>query len=148
MAMAEVFKNFNANLTQVNSDLEIVPSGLLENTSNNSINSRTVGSVIQVHSLYVTNVWTPRIINENRYKEEYFKHFDLFIIDKNDNSKIYIAHDVELVPGCPFYIEKNITLTPSQTLNIFAPTAGDSTQGNSSVNIHIVASAIEFLSDE
>ena len=58
---------------------------------------------------------------------------------------IYVAHDVQLVPGCPYYIEKNITLTPSQKLCISLPNVAPNTNGG--LNVHVVASAIIFTDD-
>lgn len=161
--MAETFKNFNSVFTTTGGDVIVVPSSLSgknescvkggkkpnESGADTTLgkNVRTLNSVVQIHSMYMTNVWSTRPTGSGRYTESNFKHVDLYIKDENNTSyKVYIAHDVELVPGCPFYIEKNITLTPSQRLVAFAPSSSD-VPGNSSININIVASAIEFLSD-
>lgn len=162
--MAELFKNFNLRLTSTGSDAVLVPSGLPDDTeycvkngkkinasgadTSFGTNIRTTSSIVQVHSLYMSNYWSTRLVNENRYKETSFKHVDLYIGDDTyTNYKIYVAYDIELVPGCPFYIEKNITLTPSQKLYVYAPQSGQSTTGNTSVDINVTAAAIEFISD-
>lgn len=154
--MAENFKNYSFILTMTDEDKVIVPDALSDNNEayikNNEVddeygkNTRKKNSTVQLHSMYMTNVWETRVTGESRYNEDNFKHVDLYIKDENYPSyKLYIAHDVELVPGCPYYIEKNITLTPSQSLYIHAPSI--ITTGNQDVNINLFASAIEFSND-
>ena len=154
--MAELFKNFNALLDVTDREMIVVPTSLNNNDNHKPVkyntqsfgeNTRTLNSVVQIHSLYVSNEWGNRIVNDSRYDENVFKHFDMYIKDyNNSNYRIYVVHDVELVPGCPFYIEKNITLSPSQILCIYAPPSSI-VPANAEIKINVIASAIEFISD-
>lgn len=159
--MAEIFKNFLSVSKQVGTEKIIIPSALAgQNTTNVLSGSssmgevlREEGSTVQVHSLYICNVFDPRIeeYDKNthtypRYEPKNFKSIDLYIKDgSNSIIQTYIAHDIRIVPGSSFYIEKNITLTPSQYLCMFCP-AG--IVGNTNgINMNITASAILFVED-
>ena len=152
--MAENFVNYYGRTTSMGTEKAIVPNGLTgSNTSLINVDSswganvRTINSIVQVHSLYITQVFATRPTGANRYDEKNFRNFDLFIKDSNQpNLKIHIAHDVQLVPGCPFYIEKNITLAPSQSLCILLPGVSPNTNGG--LDVQYVASSIEFVSDD
>ena len=157
--MAENFKNFNVVMVNAGEEMIVVPSGANGNVNHKPVyqttninmgeNERTIDSVVQVHSLYITQDWNGNRPNAStRYNESTFKHIDLYILDSNKSSyKIYVASDVEIVPGCPYYIEKNITLSPTQYLVIYAPTTSE-VSANSNLKINVVASAIEFKSDD
>lgn len=152
--MAEIFKNFMSKTEALDTNKVIVPSGTIGNNTSNIADNASFGenyreenSTVQVHSIYVSQVFEPtRVAGDNRYNSDYFRNFDLYILDSNNPSlKIYVAHDVQVVPGCPYYIEKNITLTPSQSLCLWLPAIAPNSQGGT--NIHVVASAIVFTDD-
>jgi hypothetical protein len=151
--MAEIFKNFMAK-TNNNVEKVIVPSGTINNNKSNIADDTSFGenfreedSTVQVHSLYISQAFEPtRVQGDNRFNPDNFRNFDLYILDENRPAlKIYVAHDVQLVPGCPYYIEKNITLTPSQKLCMILPNVAPNTNGG--LNVHVVASAIIFTDD-
>ena len=155
--MAEIFKNYMSITSTLGNEKVIVPAGVdgVSNTSqiaddsSYGNNTRTRYSTVQVHSLYITQAFLQQRCNGTaRYDEENFRRLDVFIVDTaNDNpGRVYIMHDVMLVPGSPYYIEKNITLTPSQKLCYEVPSIAPNSNGDT--NINIIASAIEFVDDE
>jgi hypothetical protein len=129
--MAERFTNFLRKFN--NGSQVVVPASAAD------VDERTNGSVVQVHSLYIslsrTGTWT----EEQRQTLSNYVNCDIYISDPI-KGQIYIAYGVLLVPGCPFYIEKNITLTENQSLNVNV-----SNPTNTSINV--VASAVEFTED-
>jgi asparagine synthetase A len=151
--MSEIFKNF-ISVSKTVGEKIIVPSA---EAGNNTVNilagSTSMGQLLreenstaQVHSLYITQASNPRIKGDNRYDESVFKHIDLIIKDvDNSDTKVYIAYDVQIVPGAPYYIEKNITLIPSQYLVIDIPSGAG--QNNTDLNINVSASTILFVDD-
>jgi hypothetical protein len=152
--MAEIFKNF-VSVSKTVGEKIIVPSGIVgENTVNVLAGSESMGQLLreedstaQVHSLYITQASEPRIKGENRYNESLFKHIDLIIKDiDNDNMKVYAGYDIQIVPGSSYYIEKNITLTPTQYLVINIPTGTGS--NDSDLNINVIASTVLFVEDK
>lgn len=159
--MAEIFKNFLSVSRQVGVEKIIIPSGMAgQNTTYVMSGSSSMGEVLreeestmQIHSIYICNVFDPRVeeYDENthtfpRYEPENFKAIDIYIKDaSNPSIQVYVAHDVRIVPGASFYIEKNITLSPTQYLCMYCP-AG--VVGNSSgINMNITASAVLFIED-
>lgn len=151
--MSEIFKNF-ISVSKNTGEKIIVPSGIVgQNTVNILSNSQTMGQLLreenstaQVHSLYITQVSNPRVQGESRYNESVYKHIDLMIKDVNNaNTVVYAGYDIQIVPGSSYYIEKNITLTPSQYLVINVPTG----VGNNDVdlNINVIASTVLFVND-
>lgn len=152
--MAEIFKNFISVSKNVGEKV-IVPSAIVgENTVNVLSGSESMGQLLreedstaQVHSLYITQASEPRIKGVNRYNESLFKHIDLIIKDiDNPNTNVYAGYDIQIVPGSSYYIEKNITLTPTQYLVINIPT----NVGNNDVdlNINVIASTVLFVEDK
>jgi hypothetical protein len=152
--MAEIFKNF-VSVSKTVGEKIIVPSGIVgENTVNVLAGSESMGQLLreedstaQVHSLYITQASEPRIKGENRYNESLFKHIELIIKDiDNDNMKVYAGYDIQIVPGSSYYIEKNITLTPTQYLVINIPSGTGS--NDSDLNINVIASTVLFVEDK
>lgn len=152
--MAEIFKNF-ISVSKTTGEKIIVPSAIVgQNTVNILSNSESMGQLLreedstaQVHSLYITQASEPRVQGNSRYDESLFKHVDLLIRDI-DNSKtlVYAGYDIQIVPGSSYYIEKNITLSPTQYLVINVPTG----IGNNDVdlNINVIASTVLFVEDK
>lgn len=152
--MAEIFKNF-VSVSKTVGEKIIVPSGIVgENTVNVLSGSESMGQLLreedstaQVHSLYITQASEPRIKGENRYNESLFKHVDLIIKDiDNENMKVYAGYDIQIVPGSSYYIEKNITLSPTQYLVINVPTGVGN--NDSDLNINVIASTVLFVEDK
>lgn len=152
--MAEIFKNF-VSVSKTTGEKIIVPSSVIgENTVNVLAGSESMGQLLreedstaQVHSIYITQVSEPRIKGENRYNESLFKHVDLIIRDtEHPTLEVYAGYDIQIVPGSSYYIEKNITLTPTQYLCINIP----SSVGNNDVdlNINVIASTVLFVEDK
>lgn len=152
--MAEIFKNFISVSKSVGEKI-VVPSGIVgQNTVNILSGSTSMGQLLreedstaQVHSLYITQASEPRIKGTNRYNESLFKHIDLIIKDvDNPNTKVYAAYDIQIVPGSSYYIEKNITLTPTQYLVINVPSGVGN--NNTDLNINVIASTVLFVEDK
>ena len=151
--MAESFRNFTAVAsTGSTSEVIIVPSG---NSSSSS--SRDAGSVAQIHSIYISQVGTNKYKGLQRYNPKNFNSFNLYIKNTNSstNNKIYIVFDGRIVPGSPFFIEKNITLEPTQALCIECPndsydydmestTSTPERLNDNGETLHITASAVLF----
>ena len=153
--MAESFKNY---ITKVNTNSDtavvIVPSGY---SNGNTTNIRDAGSVAQIHSLYISQYISNKYEGIKRYNPKNFNAFNLFIRDttSQNSEKIYIVYDGRIVPGSPFFIEKNITLEPTQELCIECPQdskdydmSNTSNQpielNNNGAYLHITASAVLF----
>ena len=162
--MAEIFKNYVKVANKPNTEYVIVPSGVINrNTTtykdgSSEYNIREIDSDAQVHSLYISQVDESNRINGlNRYNPKNFKSVDLYIRDTSDeNVKIYLAFDVRIVPGSPFYIEKNITLEPTQYLCVYCSDKAkdintDANNAlvsiNTSINLNITASTVIFVDD-
>lgn len=152
--MAEIFKNF-ISVSKNTGEKIVVPSAIVgQNTVNILSNSESMGQLLreedstaQVHSLYITQASEPRIKGTSRYDESLFKHVDLIIRDiDNTNTLVYAGYDIQIVPGSSYYIEKNITLSPTQYLVINVPTG----VGNNDVdlNINVIASTVLFVEDK
>lgn len=145
--MAELFKNFISK--SQNGEKVIVPiAGETVNIDASSPASgellRDEDSTAQVHSLYISQSEN-RYRNDDRYDENNFNYVDLFVEDSTTGIKVYLCYDIQIVPGSPYYIEKNITLTPTQCLKINIPAS----QGvNGSNNINVVASTVLFVEDK
>ena len=151
--MSEIFKNF-ISVSKNTGEKIIVPFGIVgQNTVNILSNSQTMGQLLreenstaQVHSLYITQASNPRVQGESRYNESVYKHIDLMIKDVNNaNTVVYAGYDIQIVPGSSYYIEKNITLTPSQYLVINVPTGVGNNDAD--LNINVIASTVLFVND-
>lgn len=154
--MSESFKNYLKNIQTSNVEFVVVPSGTNgHNTTSysngsDSYNKRDVNSVVQIHSIYISQ--EKRINGADRYNPKNFNSIDLYIRDINNPSvKIYVAYDIRIVPGSPYYIEKNITLEPSQYLCAYSSLDSRDMDIynnnslsilNSSVNLHLSVGSI------
>ena len=147
--MAESFRNFikTAN-TGSSSEVIVIPSG-----TSSSSDSRDAGSVAQVHSIYISQYTSSKYKGIERYNPKNFNAFNLYIKDTVNNNKVYIVFDGRIVPGSPFFIEKNITLEVTQALCIECPqdSYDYNMENNASVKLnsngatlHITASAVLF----
>lgn len=145
--MSEIFKNYLS--ISSSGEKVIVPAAgssarIHQSNTTYGNNTRDDDSTAQVHSLYIAQHTTSRLRDDNRYSEDYFNYVDLYVKDTDTGATVYVAYDLQIVPGAPYYIEKNITLTPTQQLCINIP----SNQGyNGSSDIHIVASTVLFVED-
>lgn len=151
--MAESFKNYNTSILNTNSaGVVVVPPAIAVSDTSDV---RESGTVAQIHSIYISQIPENedgnKIHSLNRYNPAYFTSFNLYI--KDNNSKIsYIVYDGRIVPGAPFFIEKNITLEPTQYLVISCPSdsydidtsTNESTLLNKPATLHISASAVLF----
>lgn len=149
--MAESFKSFNTSINVNQEEPQIIIG--IGNESNMS-NTRPINNVAQIHSIYISQVSPTKIPGIDRYNPANFSAFNLYIQTGSSGEKIYIVYDGRVVPGAPFFIEKNITLEVGQKLVIECPQ--DSTEYdqktkntvtlNSGKNyqLHISASAVLF----
>jgi hypothetical protein len=162
--MAESFRNFNGEIAVTStSSVVIVPYGVSGSGYGNTSTSgnRDLNSVVQIHSIYISQVPSSKIKGTDRYNPKNFSAFNLKIIDKSDNDtqsgtkNTYIVFDGRVVPGSPFFIEKNITLDPKQCLVIECPNNSydidiknnsNNVQLNTNANdkLHFTASAVLF----
>lgn len=150
--MAEIFKNFLSVSKNVGEKTVVPASGrscqILDKTDTMGSVNREEESIVQIHSLYITNNFG-RVEGNNRCNQSLFKRVDLYIKDiSNTNVKVYIASDIELVPGSSFYIEKNITLNPTQYLVLNVPSGIGGNSVTSTNDINVIASSVLFIEDK
>lgn len=135
--MAEVFNNYLYKGTVgKNTTITVIPrSG--GNISQPGKGVRTINSVSQIHSLYLSIESNTKITNieDNGL-------FVNIVINNSDGTKVHIANNVCILPHAPFYIEKTITLLSHQSLEI----EGATTNNSVTKTLHCVASCVE-LSD-
>ena len=121
--MAESFRNFNGEVQVTNHNRVIIIPKAGESINNSQ--SRSSTDVVQVHSIYICQKKTgDKIGGIDRYEPKNFSAFNLGIIYKNESNQDiirYIVFDGRVVPGSPFFIEKNITLELNQALFIECP---------------------------
>lgn len=135
--MAEKFINFVA-IAKAGTEKTIIPSGINgENTSfvgdnaNEGSNSRDVNSTVIVNGLYISGTATDAAYN-----------FSLFIKDSNYPSRpITVVQNIPIPVHTGFFLERAITLLPTQYLSILAPEAQNPSNGI----LHISASSIEVI---
>lgn len=119
--MAESFKSFNGTkATNETTEFVIIPSGI-NGSNTSSTGSREISSSAQAHSIYISQRTTEKLKGKYRYNPRYFSAFNLYIKNVSSNVKTYIVFDGRVVAGAPFFIEKNITLEPSQMLCLECP---------------------------
>ena len=147
--MAESFKNYNTSILNTNSaGVVVVPPAI---PISGITDVRESGSVAQIHSIYISQYTENKIESLNRYNPAFFTSFNLYIMD-NNGRRSYIVYDGRIVPGAPFFIEKNITLEPTQYLIISCPTdskdidttTNESVILNKPATLYISASAVLF----
>ena len=129
--MIESFKNYCAGTAISSSNpVIVIPSGLsgsnaISRTYPSGISwtdDREINSFAQIHSIYISLKSDTKIQGIDRYNPANFAAFNLYIKNsRDDNYKFHIVHDGRIVPGSPFFIEKNITLEPSQYLVLECP---------------------------
>lgn len=163
--MSETFKNFVKIATKPNTEYVIVPSGILNKNyttykdGSSNYNTRAEQSTAQIHSIYLTQADESNRINGlERYNPANFKSVDLYIRDTQvSDLKIYVAFDIRIVPGSPYYIEKNITLEPTQYLCAYCSNSArdintDNNNAlvslNNSLNLHLMASTVILTEDK
>lgn len=134
--MAETFTSYRAKSNNSSGTVIIVPKS---GESNIIGDSREANSTTQIHSIYVSQVLQNHL-NESQL-EENMNFFHLAIRD-NLNT-IFIAHDIPLVPQSAYYVEKTLTLLPSQELVIiFQESAGKN--GVSGYEVDALACAVDL----
>lgn len=133
--MAEIFKNYSSGMPVLgygirneNKSIVVVPyageavdkgAGLYGWS-----NSRKENTISQIHSIYISLRNTNKLSGLDRYNPKNFGAFNLYIENKNSNNSTninYIVYDGRIVPGAPFFIEKNITLESNQRLILECP---------------------------
>lgn len=159
--MAESFRNFNGEIAVTDGSAythaTIIPYGISGSNESSSGEIRELNSVVQIHSIYICQKPTRKINGKNRYNPKYFSAFHLKIGDRNGSTirSNYIVYDGRIVPGSPFFIEKNITLDPKQSLIIECPSNSydidiehnDSNvllNDDDTISLHFSASAVLF----
>ena len=132
--MAESFRNFCASIetSSSNNTVIIIPKAgdninyVNSRTNSSWTNGRQSNSYAQIHSIYISLICdnfndNKRIYGTQRYNPKNFAAFDLYINDETNGYITNIVFDGRIVPGAPFFIEKNITLEPTQSLVLKCP---------------------------
>ncbi len=127
--MAESFSNYLTNKSYSSGNTQVIIPKANDNVPG-GIGTRPANSITQVHSIYVCKEQTTKPDSQTDI-ETYGAYVNIYIIDANEQvetkTKFYIAHNVNVLPFSAFYIEKTITLTQSQSLNIEYTTLNGST---------------------
>lgn len=97
---------------------------------------RESSSVCQIHSLYITQDFD--LVSSN--PEEEAATISLFIVSENSQKEYMVANNVLILPNSSFYIEKTITLKPSDKLRI----RYTGLKSSSSKTISVVCSAVDI----
>ena len=133
--MAEAFTNF-LGIVKTGSEKIVIPAATTNNntspvgdTTNTGVNKRTLDSIVIVNGLYVSSTTTGTAYN-----------ISIFIKDNNYQSRpIYIVNNIPIPEHTGFFLERAITLTPSQSLVVSMPKELNPTNGV----LHVSASSIE-----
>ena len=145
--MAEIFNNylssFNSNTSAAKNGVVVVPTAVSgSNVLGTSV--RPVDSTAQIHSIFIAQFYNKSnghftSLADNppsaTSPETESLFFNLYI--QSGNQRFYLVSDSQLPVQNSFYLEKTITLTPSQSLGIqFIDGAGKNAEGrNISVSI-------------
>lgn len=141
--MAEKFTSFLSSITTTNPQ-EIIPvSGGANfiNGSNESMgsNSRDADTILLVNSINLTGIAkkAANIGNQNwNIRVSVYISYQV----NNIEQKIYLYNRLPLVQGASFYLEKNITLLPTQKLMVVVDSMADS----SDYEVNVLASAVSL----
>lgn len=109
--MAEKFTSYRATSPNSSGVITLVPTS---GSSNPIGDERTANSTTQIHAIYVSQV-LPNHLSEDQL-ENNMNFFHIGISDGINTT--YIAHDIALLPQSAYYVEKTVTLLPSQYLFI------------------------------
>lgn len=128
--MAEKFTNylFKESMNK-GSTLTVIDSAGIQS-------GRESSSVCQIHSLYITQDFD--WVSSN--PEEEAATISLFIVSENSQKEYMVANNVLILPNSSFYIEKTITLKPSDKLRI----RYTGLKSSSSKTISVVCSAVDI----
>lgn len=159
--MAESFNSYYRTGISTNSSAEniIIPSGITGQNSltGTGVGTRKANSIAQVHSIFISQSYTfaetrsvhlPSLaddptqpIADENLVEAQAVFFNLFI--KDSTTKCYLIVDGMIPYQNSFYLEKTITLLPSQSLGIeFISGAG---KNNDNHQVCTFASAAELI---
>lgn len=129
--MAEKFTNylFKESMNK-GSTLTVIDSAGIQS-------GRESSSVCQIHSLYITQDFD--WVSSN--PEEEAATISLFIVSENSQKEYMVANNVLILPNSSFYIEKTITLKPSDKLRI----RYTGLKSSSSKTISVVCSAVDIF---
>ena len=137
--MAELFNNYltkKSHTPNDNTKFIIVPKAG-ESISDSGTGSRTQDSVVQLHSIYITQEVTT---NQSANPIANAAFVTLSVVDTTNNLEYPIASNIMVLPHSSFYIEKAITLK-SQDRLILKYTTLNST----SKTIGTVCSGVELI---
>lgn len=135
--MAEIFTNF-LGIVKTGNEKTIIPSGVINsNTSsvgdnvNTGLNERSINSTVIVNGLYISSTTTKSAFN-----------ISIIIKDINYASRpIYVVNDIPVPEHTGFFLERALTLTPTQYLVVKMPSDLNPTNGI----LHVSASSIEVI---
>lgn len=134
--MAEKFTNYVA-IAKAGVEKTIIPSGMQSNntsfvgdTASEGTNTREITSTVIVNGLYIAGTASQAY------------NFSLYIKDTNYPSRpIRVAQNIPIPVNTGFFLERALTLLPSQYLTIIAPSA----QNPANAILNISASSIEVI---
>ena len=139
--MAESFSSYGAQYnfgTSANDQSKtIVPIAGGRLSDAGCSGSRAPGSTLQLHSIYLSQVVT------QTYSDPTSKiaYVSLRVVDTNGGSW-FIANNVMVLPHSSFYIEKTITLLPTQSLQLIF---SKNTINTSGATIHSYCSGVDII---
>lgn len=158
--MAETFNSYYKTAISTSSAVEniVIPNAISgqNSLSGTGVGARNVGSIAQVHSILISHSYTfaetrsvhlksfaddpTQPVAESNQTEAQAIFFNLFV--KDGSTKCYLIVDGMLPYQNSFYLEKTITLLPSQSLGIeFIANAG---VNNDNHQVCVFSSAAEI----
>ena len=137
--MAESFNNYLTYNKYGKGDYKVIVPAAGSSIDNDiGIGSRLANTVIQLHSIYVTQEIDGNHINE---PYAYASFITLSVYDYSINKSFSVANNVMVLPHSSFYVEKALTLTATQELRLTYTTTNTST---TSPTIHTICSSVEI----
>ena len=134
--MAEKFTSYRGKSDNSSGTFVLVP---VSGGSNTIGDERIANSTTQVHALYVSQVLPNHLTEETLQDNMNFFHIGI----TDGINTFYIGHDLPLVPQSAYYVEKTITLLPSQSMFIEFQ-AGAGKNGTSGYRVDAIACAVDL----
>lgn len=130
--MAEQFNNY-CTKGSINKGTKRVIVPTAGTSLSNGIGTRTANSTLQIHSIYIVKEQggvspTPESDSAK-----------VSLILKDGNNEYKMGDNILILPNSAFYIEKTITLLPTQSLLIEYTSVN-----SSSSNIHTICSSVDI----
>lgn len=142
--MAEIFNNYLTAKQYAASDyLTIVPKANDSLPTATGSGSRTKDTVVQLHSIYVTQeisgITSSNIKNYRENPLDYAAYITLSVVDNSTNNEYIIINNSAVLPLSAFYIEKTITLRAQDSLKLTYTSANSANK-----KLHTICSGVEI----